>query len=133
MDLTTLGDWVSIVLIAATVTTDLLAGLYFAFSCAVMPGLAVASDTTLVESMQRINEKIINGRFISVFVGGVVLPVTAAIMVPIDGETDVLLWAVRPRCDKALDGVVRAGRGVDRDRDRDRQDTLRPPPHRGFG
>ena len=59
-----------------------------------MPGLAVASDTTLVESMQRINEKIINGRFIPLFVGGVVLSVAAAIMVAIDGETDVLLWTV---------------------------------------
>ena len=94
MDHTTLGDWVSIVLIAATVTTGLLAGLYFAFSCAVMPGLAAASDTALVESMQRINEKIINGRFIPVFVGGVVLPIAAAIMVAIDGETGVLLWTV---------------------------------------
>ena len=112
MDLTTLGAWVSIVLIAATVTTGLLAGLYFAFSCAVMPGLAVTSDTTLVESMQRINEKIINGWFIPVFVGGVVLPITAAIMVAVDGETDVLLWTLAAAVLAVVGFVITASRNV---------------------
>lgn len=112
MDLTTLDSWVSIVLIAATVMTGLLAGLYFAFSCAVMPGLAAASDTSFVESMQKINERIINGWFIPVFLGGMALPVAAAILATIDGETEVMLWADAAAVFAVLGFVITVSRNV---------------------
>lgn len=72
------GDIRSIVLLAATVTTGLMAGLYFAFSCAVMPGLKQSDDRTFVEAMQRINVAILNGWFGLAFGGALVLGAIAA-------------------------------------------------------
>lgn len=71
------GDIRSIVLLAATLTTGLMAGLYFAFSVAVMPGLARASDRTFVETMQRVNVAILNGWFSLAFAGALVLGVVS--------------------------------------------------------
>lgn len=67
-------------LVAATVATGLVAGLFYAYACSVMPGLGRSSDRTFVESMQRINVAIINGWFLVVFVGGLVLIVLAAVL-----------------------------------------------------
>ncbi|MEU2389692.1 anthrone oxygenase family protein [Streptomyces sp. NPDC007369] len=56
-------------LIAATVTTGLMAGLFFAFDVSVMPALKRSDDRTLIQVMQRINTAIINGLFLLVFLG----------------------------------------------------------------
>lgn len=61
------------VLVAATVAVGLMAGLFFAFSVAVMPGLAKTADRTLVEAMQRINVAIRNGWFLLAFGGSLLL------------------------------------------------------------
>ncbi|MEU0601999.1 anthrone oxygenase family protein [Streptomyces sp. NPDC006393] len=74
------GDLRSLVLLAATLTTGLMAGLYFAFSVAVMPGLARADDRTFIETMQRVNTAILNGWFTLAFGGALVLGVTAAVL-----------------------------------------------------
>jgi uncharacterized membrane protein len=42
-------------LVAATVTTGLMAGMFFAYSFSVMPGLARVDDRTFVLAMQHIN------------------------------------------------------------------------------
>ncbi|MGN9809205.1 anthrone oxygenase family protein [Micromonospora sp. BQ11] len=60
------------VLVLATVTTGLMAGLYLAFSVAVMPALARVDDTTFVRVMQRINDAIQNPLFGLVFVGALI-------------------------------------------------------------
>lgn len=62
----------------ALVTTALLAGLYYAFAVAVMPGLRHADDSAFVESMQRINESIVNPAFMVAFLGGPALTAVAA-------------------------------------------------------
>ncbi|WP_341718480.1 anthrone oxygenase family protein [Micromonospora sp. FIMYZ51] len=67
------------VLTGATLTTGLVAGLFFAYACSVMPGLAATDDRTLVGTMQSINRKIINGWFLSVFLGGPLLVAVAVI------------------------------------------------------
>jgi uncharacterized membrane protein len=72
------GDIRSLVLLAATLTTGLMAGLYFAFSVAVMPGLGKADDRTFIEAMQRINVSILNGWFGLAFGGALVLGGVAA-------------------------------------------------------
>ena len=59
-------------LLAATLATGLMAGLYFAFSCAVMPGLARTDDRTFVAAMQWINVRILNGWFALAFGGAFV-------------------------------------------------------------
>jgi uncharacterized membrane protein len=67
-----------LVLVGATVTTGLIAGLFFAFACAVMPGLGRAGDRTFVEAMQRINVAILNGWFALAFGGALVLALASA-------------------------------------------------------
>ena len=47
-------------LAAATITTGLMAGLYYAYACSVMPGLSRTDDRTFVSAMQQINVAIIN-------------------------------------------------------------------------
>ncbi|GIJ22384.1 anthrone oxygenase family protein [Micromonospora lutea] len=67
------------VLSGATLATGLVAGLFFAYACSVMPGLAATDGRTLVGTMQSINRKIINGWFLSAFLGGPLLVVAAVV------------------------------------------------------
>jgi uncharacterized membrane protein len=81
-------------LLAATLATGLMAGLYFAFSCAVMPGLARTDDRTFVAAMQWINVRILNGCFALAFGGAFVLTAVALVLhLPADGRA-VLPWVV---------------------------------------
>jgi uncharacterized membrane protein len=64
----------------------LLAGLYFAFAVAVMPGLARTDDRTFVATMAWINERIVNGWFLTVFLGAPLLAVIAAVRALVVGE-----------------------------------------------
>jgi uncharacterized membrane protein len=74
-------------LLAATLATALMAGLYFAFSCAVMPGLARTDDRTFVAAMQWINMRILNGWFAVAFGGAFVLTTVALVLhVPAPGR-----------------------------------------------
>ncbi|MEV0175385.1 anthrone oxygenase family protein [Streptomyces sp. NPDC050803] len=65
-------------LTAATVTTGLLAGSFYVFACAVMPGLARSDDATYVEVMRNINDVIQNPVFLASFLGAPVLTGVAA-------------------------------------------------------
>jgi uncharacterized membrane protein len=69
-----------IVLVVATVDMGLFAGLFFAFSVAVMPGLARTSDTTFVDTMQRINVAILNPLFFLCYIGTPVLIIAALLL-----------------------------------------------------
>jgi uncharacterized membrane protein len=81
-------------LVAATITMGLMAGLFFAFTMAVMPGLARASDRSFVEGMQRINESILNGWFALAFGGALVFTaIAAALHLRADGRP-ALPWIV---------------------------------------
>ncbi|MFI5530703.1 DUF1772 domain-containing protein [Kitasatospora sp. NPDC051853] len=82
------------VLLAATVTMGLSAGLFFAYSCSVMPGLAKADDRTFVETMQRINVAILNGWFMAVFMGALVLSLLAVGLHLGAGQRGALPWLV---------------------------------------
>jgi uncharacterized membrane protein len=70
--------WRSAALLAATVSTGMMAGLFAAFAYAVMPGLARAGNRVLVVAMQRINESIQNGLFLLLFAGALVFTAIAA-------------------------------------------------------
>ncbi|MGW0932632.1 anthrone oxygenase family protein [Streptomyces sp. NPDC002644] len=74
----------SLVLVAATVTTGLVAGLFHGFSIAVMPGLARGDDRTLVDVMRRINVAILNGWFLAGYVGALLLDVASLVLVLLD-------------------------------------------------
>ncbi|MFG3254675.1 DUF1772 domain-containing protein [Streptomyces sp. NPDC048172] len=67
----------SVSLMAATLTTGLSAGLYYGFTFAVMPGLRRASDRTFVETMQKINDAILNGWFMLLFMGSLLFILAA--------------------------------------------------------
>lgn len=68
------------VLAIGLVLNALMAGLYFAFSTSVMPGLARTDDRTYVTSMQRIDRAILNPRFLATFTGALVVPVVAVVL-----------------------------------------------------
>jgi uncharacterized membrane protein len=63
---------------AAAVTTGLNAGVYFGWATGVMPGLANVSDRTFVETLNEINDVIVNPAFMSVLLGAPVLTGIAA-------------------------------------------------------
>jgi uncharacterized membrane protein len=67
-------------LVAATITLGLSAGLFAAFSYAVMPGLNRADDRSFVEVMQRINVAILNPWFAICFLGALVLTALATVL-----------------------------------------------------
>ena len=66
------------VLGAATVATGLIAGAFYVFACAVMPGLARSDDRVYVTVMQDINEVIQNPVFFLSFLGAPALTAVAA-------------------------------------------------------
>ncbi|TWP47377.1 DUF1772 domain-containing protein [Lentzea tibetensis] len=63
----------TIILLLATVGSGLMAGLFFSFSAAVMPGLADLSPADARAAMRRINVRIQNPVFLLVFAGTAVL------------------------------------------------------------
>ncbi|MGH3730977.1 MAG: DUF1772 domain-containing protein [Micromonosporaceae bacterium] len=69
-----------VALVAATLTTGLAAGLFAAFSYAVMPGLRRTDDRTMVGAMQQINTAILNGWFALCFGGAVLFTALAAVL-----------------------------------------------------
>ena len=81
-------------LLGATVTTGLMAGLFFAFTFAIMPALRGAEDRTFVDVMQRINVSILNPVFLSVFMGGLILAIVAGVLHLGSDHRRVLPWIV---------------------------------------
>lgn len=57
----------------AALTTTLLAGIFYAYSCSVSPGLQRLSDTAFLSTMQHINRAILNPAFFICFMGPLVL------------------------------------------------------------
>jgi uncharacterized membrane protein len=71
-----------VVLVAALVTAGLLAGLFYAYACSVMPGLARGDDKTFVEGMRGINIAIVNPVFLLTFLGAPLLAGVAVFLTP---------------------------------------------------
>lgn len=81
-------------LLAATITTGLVAGLMAAFAYAVMPGLARAGDQVFVAAMQRINVAIVNPWFVLCFLGAPVFGLLAVVVHMRSGQWPVFWWAL---------------------------------------
>lgn len=75
----------TLTLLLATVLSGLSAGLFAAFSYAVMPGLRRADDRSLVAAMRGINIAILNPVFLVVFLGPLLAGV-AALVVAVTSE-----------------------------------------------
>jgi uncharacterized membrane protein len=66
----------NILLIAAAVLSALIAGLFYAWSCSIIPGLAKLDGRTYVAAMQSFNKAILNPVFFLSFMGTLIaLPV----------------------------------------------------------
>lgn len=63
----------NITLLLAAFATALMAGLFYAYSCSVNPGLARLPDTEYLTAMQSINRAILNPAFLGVFMGALLL------------------------------------------------------------
>lgn len=86
--------WQGIALVAATLLTGVMAGLYFAFSIAVMPGLGACDDRTFTEAMRSINRKILNGWFGLAFAGAPLVILIAGAL-HLGGEArSVVFWTL---------------------------------------
>ena len=72
-------------LVAATFTSGLSAGLFYAYFFSVMPGLGASDDRTFVTAMQWINVKILNGWFAVAFAGAPLLSVLAGVLLLVGG------------------------------------------------
>src|SRR6478735_5214040 len=78
-------------LVGQLATTGLMAGIYLAFSIAVMLGLARNDDRTYVGAMRGMNVAILNGWFFVVFLGPLPLGILAVVArLP---DHDGLVWA----------------------------------------
>ena len=80
------------VLVVATLSMGLAAGLFYTFQVAVMRGLARTDDRTFVAAMQWINVKILNFWFALSF--GFALPLTIVAAILLIGEPAALAWTV---------------------------------------
>jgi uncharacterized membrane protein len=68
-------------LIAATMTTGLMAGVYFSYGNAFMPGLAKTDDKTFVGAFQAVDRAIINPVFLGLgFVGALLFTLLAGLL-----------------------------------------------------
>lgn len=61
----------ALTLAVATLTTGLVAGVFYAYSVSVDPGLAAQPDASYIATMQAINERIQNPLFFATFFGAV--------------------------------------------------------------
>jgi len=64
-------------LACATLTTGLVAGVYYAYAVSVNLGLAAQPDASYVATMQAINERIENPLFFLTFFGAALFPLAA--------------------------------------------------------
>ncbi|GAA3725310.1 anthrone oxygenase family protein [Salinactinospora qingdaonensis] len=79
------------VLIAATITTGLVAGLFYAYACSVMLALRRVDDRTFITVMQLINRAILNGWFALSFVGALAFTGVAIVLYALD-DGGAILW-----------------------------------------
>lgn len=82
------------VLIAATVTMGMMAGVFFLYTVAIMPGLGRSDDRTFVAAFQSMDRAIINPLFLSCFLGALVFTGLAAVLHLPAEVRPVLPWTV---------------------------------------
>lgn len=81
-----------VTLIAALLASGLMAGLWFAWVVAAIPGLRLVADRTYVSTMQSINREILNPAFLGTFMGTALVLILAAIVAFRSGRTARGWW-----------------------------------------
>ena len=88
----------AVALVTATLTTGLMAGVFYLYAVAIMPGLGRAGDRTFVGAFQSVDRAIINPLFLSTFFGPLLFTgLAAALHVPSEGR-QVLPWTLAALC-----------------------------------
>ena len=88
-----MGGVPTLVLLLATLTSGLVAGVYVFYAHTVMPGLGRAGDRTFVAGFQALDRAIVNPWFmVSAFLGAPVLTLVAALLHLGGDERSVLVW-----------------------------------------
>jgi uncharacterized membrane protein len=82
------------ILLAATITSGMMAGLFYAYSISVMPALRGADAAVFVEVLQRINIVITNGWFALCFGGTLVFGAIATVLYAVNGPAAVFVPAL---------------------------------------
>jgi uncharacterized membrane protein len=88
------GRNAGIVLAAATVAMGLIAGLYFGWAVAVMPGLGELDDRAFVDAAQELDDAIRNPLFFGTVIAALVLPAVALAMQRSLGLRQATPWIV---------------------------------------
>ena len=85
----------TVVLILATLTSGLVAGVYAFYAHTVMPGLGRSDNRTFVAGFQALDRAIVNPWFLATgFLGAPVLTGIAALLHLAEGARAVLVWVV---------------------------------------
>lgn len=82
------------VLMAGTLTVGVMAGVFFIFAVAVMPGLGRTDDRTFVGGFQAIDRAILTPVFLLCFLGALGFPALAAVLYLPEPARAVLPWVV---------------------------------------
>ena len=90
----TLKTLSTVSLIAATLTTGMVAGLMADWAYTILPGLGRASDRTFVEGIQQLNRAIQNGWFFLSFLGAILFAALAAFLAWRGHGRDALPWII---------------------------------------
>lgn len=79
-------------LLASVLSVGLMAGLFTGFSYAVMPGLKILDDRAWIAGMQHINKVILNGWFMTAFMGTVLFTGAALALNWFSGDRSASPW-----------------------------------------
>ncbi len=84
---------IKIVLLFSILTSGLISGFFYAYSCSVNPGLGRLTDAGYLRAMQSINRAVLNPIFFITFIGTLVLlPVATWLEFRLVGATDRCYW-----------------------------------------
>jgi uncharacterized membrane protein len=100
------------VLVAATITMGIMAGVFQLYAYAIMPGLGKTDDRTFVGAFQSIDRSIINPLFMATFFGALILTGLAALFMLSGPGRAVLPWVVAALVLYALVVVLTVGINV---------------------
>lgn len=82
------------ILVGALIANGLLAGVFFAFACSIVPGLRRVDDIAFVTTVRAVNAAILNGWFLTVFLASPVLAGVAVAVAPDEVPVGWLVAAV---------------------------------------
>ncbi len=99
-------------LIGATITTGLLAGMFYAYASSVMLALRQLDDRTFVDVMNRINTVIVNPIFMLTFLGSVALTGLAAVLYWRTDQRTVLWWVLIALALNVISFLITSGGNV---------------------